>query len=90
MTWDCEIIVWQEHVAESAVVLLFLSRGYFLSRNCLRELRAALDLNKPLLLVHETVTSKGGATIDELISECPSELRDAVFFRRAAEQQAKP
>jgi hypothetical protein len=29
----------QVHIAESAVMLVFLSAGYFSSRNCLREIR---------------------------------------------------
>ncbi|EOD23484.1 hypothetical protein EMIHUDRAFT_239574 [Emiliania huxleyi CCMP1516] len=67
------------HIAESTVVLVFLSAGYFKSRNCLRELRAALKEEKPLLLVHESNPSKGGAPLEQLQQECPLELRDAVF-----------
>ena len=72
----------EEYVSASAVVLLFLSRGYFLSRNCLREVRAALASEKPLVLVHETDPSKGGAPLEEIIRECPDELREAIFRGR--------
>ena len=38
---------------ESASIQLFLSKGYLLSRNCLREVVAMLDQAKPFQLVHE-------------------------------------
>ncbi len=69
----------EQYVQQSAVVLLFLSRGYFLSFNCLREMRTALTADKPLVLVHETKQSKGGAQLDELFFECPAPLRSQVF-----------
>ena len=62
-------------------------QGYFLSKNCLRELRAALDAEHqvPLLLVHEMDQKRGGATFDEMQAECPDDLRGDVFF--GAEQE---
>lgn len=65
------------------MVLLFLSKGYFKSRNCLRELRAAAALSKPLLLVHEHDPAKGGLSLAESIAECPARYRDYVFGGRA-------
>ena len=61
------------------MVLCFLSRGYLRSTNCLREIRAALAMGKPLVLVHEADPDKGGGTLAELRSECPEELRAAIF-----------
>ena len=61
------------------MVLCFLSRGYLRSTNCLREVRAALEMTKPLVLVHEADPDKGGGTLAELRSECPEELRAAIF-----------
>ena len=61
------------------MVLCFLSRGYLRSTNCLREVRAALEMGKPLVLVHEADPDKGGGTLAELRSECPEELRAAIF-----------
>jgi hypothetical protein len=69
----------EEYVESSMVILVFLSSGYFLSPNCMRELRAALALSKPLVLVHESDVKKGGATLAELRAECPEELREQVF-----------
>jgi len=69
----------EEYVAKSQVVLLFLSKGYFLSRNCLREVRAAVTSSKPVILVHEHAETKGGDRLEVLRQECPDELRELVF-----------
>ena len=37
----------EEYIEHSSVVLIFLSQGYFTSRNCLREVMAATRLRKP-------------------------------------------
>lgn len=39
----------ETHIASSKVVLLFLSKGYFLSRACLLEVRACMQHDKPLM-----------------------------------------
>ena len=50
----------EEAVADAAVVLIFLSSGYFASRNCRREVYAALANNKPIEAVIEADKEKGG------------------------------
>ncbi|EOD11084.1 hypothetical protein EMIHUDRAFT_214887 [Emiliania huxleyi CCMP1516] len=57
------------------------AKGYLRSTNCLREIRAALEMGKPLVLVHEADPNKGGGTLAELRSECPEveELQAAIF-----------
>ena len=40
-------------------VLCFVSRGYFVSRNCLREVRAATAQKKPIVLVYEAAEDRG-------------------------------
>jgi hypothetical protein len=47
-------------------VLLFLSRDYFSSTNCRRELECAITEGKPLAIVHEENPGRGGAALDEL------------------------
>ena len=69
----------EDHIAASKAVLLFMSKGYFLSRACLIEARACRDLKKPLILVQEADRSNGGASLPELFSECPDDLREYVF-----------
>ena len=78
----------EKYIDESMVVLIFLSRGYFQSRNCLREVRAAMERNKPLILVLETDEAKGGfALLEEARGECPDELHDYVFGPRQEKQR---
>jgi len=50
----------EDSVTKSSTFILFLSKGYFKSQNCKRELRAAFELNKPLVVVYE---SDRGATL---------------------------
>ena len=69
----------EEYVEQSTTVLIFVSRGYFLSRNCMREVYAAVEMNKPIVLVHEEDPAKGGAPLATLKQECPEEAREAVF-----------
>jgi len=52
---------------------------YMNSRNCLRELRKAVALALPLVVVLETDKMHGGVSIETHISQCPEDLRPAVF-----------
>ena len=68
------------HVSQSANVVMLLSRGYFVSANCLREVAAAVEEEKPLILVHEADPARGGAGLDELCSELEdTSLRNTIF-----------
>ena len=50
-----------------------MSKGYFGSKNCLREVRTAVEKAKPLALVHDPV--RGGATFEAIWEdECPDDL----------------
>ena len=70
----------ETYVAQSACIALFLSKGYLLSKNCLREVRASLDGEKPLVRVWEADTARGGAPLHELRDkECPPSVRGYVF-----------
>ena len=74
----------EQYVSESAVVLIFLSRGYFGSRNCMREVRAMCEMHKPVILLHEADESKGGLPFQQAVDECPSEYRPCLFDGRAS------
>ena len=69
----------ERYVDETALVLIFLSKGYFNSRNCLREARAVQSKRKPITLCQEINTSKGGITLADSYQECPEDLRQYVF-----------
>ena len=70
----------EEHVEASALLLCFLSRGYFLSRNVMREVHKAIHSEKPLVLVHESDPNRGGAPLGQLQAECgDATMRDAIF-----------
>jgi len=69
----------ERYIRQTTVILIFLSRGYFASRNCLREAHAAQQLAKPLCLVLEMDEAKGGAPLAAMQAECPDELRPYVF-----------
>ena len=69
------------HIGETAVVLMFLSRGYFTSKACEVEFRATIKQKKPIILVHEADPDHGGGTLEELSSRCPADLVDKIFTK---------
>ena len=71
------------YVRATSVMLFFLSKKYFGSRNCLKEVRATLEQKKPLVLVHEQQEDKGGGPLELLKAECRDEqMREAIFDGR--------
>ena len=48
---------------------IFLSRSYFTSRNCLREVVTTMRKKKPVVLVWEPDQNKGGAPVEVLKKE---------------------
>ena len=71
------------YVRATSVVLFFLSKKYFGSRNCLKEVRATLEQKKPLVLVQEQQEDKGGGPLELLKAECrDAEMREAIFDGR--------
>ena len=69
----------EDTIGASQSVTVLLTRGYFKSSHRLREVRTAVELGKPIVLVHEADEAKGGASLEQLRDECPAELRPAVF-----------
>eukprot|EP00966_Prymnesium_polylepis_P071071 1651010-Prymnesium_polylepis.1 len=62
---------------------MFLSKGYFASRNCLREVVATLELGKSYLFVHESDAGKGGGPPAKLQDELKSDpYRQRLFDGR--------
>ena len=69
-----------EFIDKSVVVLIFVSDGYFISKNCMRELVRASMLQRPLLVLAETEgRSLGGGSHGGLTRvEADQQLRDGV------------
>ena len=71
----------EEYVEQTQVIMIFVSKGYFKSGNCLREAKCSIEKRKPIALVHDPV--KGGAKLDFIPDEeCPDEMRGAIFDER--------
>lgn len=67
---DLEDIGQLEHYVQSSdLVLIVLTEHYLSSRNCRRELAAAVALDKPVVLLVETDDSKGATTLARLRAE---------------------
>ncbi|KAL1495173.1 hypothetical protein AB1Y20_017038 [Prymnesium parvum] len=79
-----EVARLEEYVRSTQLVLLFLSDGYFASRNCLREVGATREEGVGLLLVQEEAAEHGGRTIDEFRAAAPEGVRQFVFEGREA------
>ena len=70
-------------VERSQSMMFFVSKGYFKSANCLREVRGSLTKSKPIVLVHDP--DKGGASVAWIKKqEVPPELVEPVFASRRA------
>ena len=64
-------------------MLFFLSKKYFGSRNCLKEINASIEQGKPLVLVQEQQEDKGGGPLDTLKAECRDDrMRETIFDGR--------
>ena len=60
----------EEHVEHSDVIVIILTKDYVTSKNCRREVKAALDLEKTIVVLRETDPNHGAATLEELRAEC--------------------
>ena len=54
----------ESYISRSSVVLVFCSEGYFQSKNCMRELQAAVY--KPLVALLEPDKKRGGMSLEEV------------------------
>ena len=61
-------------VDQSANIMIFVSKGYFKSKNCIREATCTIAKAKPITLVHDPV--RGGGSLEFIKNEeCDTELR---------------
>ena len=74
----------ETYVDQTAVVMIFVSRGYFKSKNCLREVRCTVEKQKRITLVHDSAVYLSTFMPLETIKadECPDDLRGPVFDGR--------
>ena len=68
------------YIDQSSSINIFLSHGYFKSKNCLREVQATMDKKKPFMCTHEVDKDKGGGPLKEIQIELEDEqLISAIF-----------
>ena len=70
------------YVRQTQSMLLFLSKGYFFSANCKKEVAATLANNNPVMLLHETDPNRGGTSIEQMLADCPDDWREEIFVPR--------
>ena len=63
---DLEIGDLEGYIDRSDTVLVLATRGYFESKNCMRELRRAVMAEKQLICMLEPEAAKGGLTLTEI------------------------
>ena len=67
---------------QSHSILIFLSKGYFFSANCKKEVAATLANGNPVMLLHETDPNRGGTSMEQMLEDCPEEWREDIFVPR--------
>ena len=55
------------YIKRSACVLVYCSKGYFTSMNCMRELVASADMQKSIIALVDPESSHGGLNFDEIL-----------------------
>eukprot|EP00964_Phaeocystis_antarctica_P102885 scaffold68197_cov53-Phaeocystis_antarctica.AAC.1 len=69
----------EKYVRQTQTMLIFLSKGYFFSGNCKKEIIATLKVGNPVILLHETDPMRGGASVEQLTKDCPDEMVGGIF-----------
>ena len=67
------------YVEQSAVIFVIMSKGYFMSPNCMREVRHAVKQRKRIAPVHEGDPKHGGEPLSVLSMQCPDDLKQEIF-----------
>jgi len=75
----------EKYIERTDVIQIFLSKGYFGSRNCLREVSATLEKGRPYIFVQEIDAAKGGGSLEALKLELTDvDQRRRLFDGRSA------
>jgi len=75
----------EEEVSDSAVVMILATKGYFQSKNCLREVNATLEQEKRFCVGVDLV--RGGAPLPDIEAECSEEMQLDVFGPPSARRE---
>jgi hypothetical protein len=81
-----DISLLEKYVEFTQCMLVLLTKGYFYSRNCLRELNSIFTLRKPFLSVHEADSGRGGGPLSVMRADAEasrSEVAPALFSETA-------
>ena len=63
------------YVDRSVHILIFCSKGYFTSKNCMREIRSCTQKGKPMIAVLDPDSATGAMSIDEIKTELLQKIR---------------
>jgi hypothetical protein len=58
----------QAYIERSQTVLIYLSSGYFTSKNCMIELRSTVNMRKAIIPVLELDHSRGGLSNQQILT----------------------
>ena len=70
------------YVRQTHTMLFFLSKGYFFSRNCRKEIEATLAHRSPIILLHEADINRGGLPLAQCQADCPDAWLTSIFAPR--------
>ena len=54
------------YIDRTVTILVFCSKGYFQSKNCMRELRSSTAKGKPMIAVLDPDSTSGHLTVDDI------------------------
>ena len=73
-----DISALEQYVDASLCIVIFVSDGYFTSKNCMRELAQCVAKRKPLITVIEADPAKGGLSL----AQAKQQLHEGDALRR--------
>ena len=54
------------YIERTTTILVYCSRGYFTSKNCMRELVSSTKMRKPIIALIDSDASRGGLSLGEI------------------------
>ena len=54
------------YIERTTTILVYCSRGYFTSKNCMRELVSSTEMRKPIIALIDSDASRGGLSLGEI------------------------